>query len=269
MSDKQENKQQDNDQQELSSKVEQNRSDLVTKQKRSDFTKKSKPKTDPLLDMKLKEELSKIAMNQLNFFRAINQCYTELLINDQYSEKRGNSKQFWEDIIIDYEQYMVKLAEDINITIPMSLEIELIWRIHLLSPQNYINDCMRQFGKIIGHYCIDPKMKYIRHNSSKFRKEILKNLNPGNTGFIGPDLIMTDALKRQCKFIRKIIKINMFNPIDKNKINSSIARYEKFLETMWAENKPQGLIMVPTLDIDLIYHLHQLNIGLCNYGGCC
>ena len=221
------------------------------------------PVPTELFDDKLKDELSKIAMNQLNFFRSINQWYTELLINDQYDDKEGNSKQFWENVIIDYENYMTNLSQNINSTPPISLEMELIWRVHLLSPQIYVKDCVRQFGRIINHNCDDPKTNYIRHNSNNFRNEVLKNPNPGNTGFIGPDLIMTDALKRQCKFIRKIIKVNLFDPINKNKIGDSVERYEKFLKAMWAENKPQGLIMVPTLDIDLIWHSHQLNLGLC------
>eukprot|EP01084_Bolivina_argentea_P006764 12800_1 len=208
-------------------------------------------------DPALQQELETVSMNQLNFFRALNQWYSSLLIEDQYTEKQENNKLFWEGIIMDYEMYMDKIAADPSSEITVSIEMELVWRIHLLNPQCYVNDCMRKFGKLISR--TKEWQNHTRHDSNNFRRNVLNNQPPANTGFISPDLVMTDAIKRQCKFIRKMIKINMFDPITLDKIKASIIRYDQFLQSMWAPNKPQGLVMVPTLDLDLIWHSHQLN----------
>ena len=53
----------------------------------------------------------------------------------------------------------------------------------------------------------------------------------------------------------------MFNPITLPKITHAVGRYDQFLQSMWAPTKPPNLILVPTLDIDLIWHSHQLNPG--------
>ena len=44
-----------------------------------------------LFDSSLKSELSNIALNQLDFFQSINQWYSQLLFNDQYSNKQANN----------------------------------------------------------------------------------------------------------------------------------------------------------------------------------
>eukprot|EP01083_Nonionella_stella_P306564 1074128_1 len=220
-------------------------------------------------DPDLQQELETTSMNQLNFFRALNQWYSSLLIEDQYTDKQENNKLFWESIIMDYEMYMDKIAADPSSEntmrhriphsseITISLEMELVWRIHVLNPQCYVSDCIRKFGKIIGR--TKQWQNHTRHNTTNFRRNVLKNQSPANTGFISPDLVMTDAIKRQCKFIRKMIKINMFYPITLADIKAAITRYDQFLQAMWAPDKPQGLVMVPTLDLDLIWHSHQLN----------
>ena len=154
---------------------------------------------------------------------------------------------------------MALLASDNSPSWSVSREVELVWRVHLLNPQCYINDCMRQFGKVILHQCNDPNAVYYPHNQSQFRQKILHNHAPGRTGFIMPDLVMTDAIKRQCKFIHKMIKINLWKPIYLEQLDGAITRYSQFMAAMWAPDKPQGLIMVPTNDIDLIWHSHQLD----------
>ena len=130
-------------------------------------------------------------------------------------------------------------------------EIEVVWRVHLLNPQCYINDCVHHFGKVIPHQCDDPHIEYHGHDQQQFKSKILHNPYA--------DLVMTDAIKRQCKFIHKMIKINLWTPIYLEHIEGAITRYEQFMNAMWAPDKPQGLIMVPTNDIDLIWHSHQLD----------
>ena len=152
-----------------------------------------------------------------------------------------------------------------NMNIPKELvattsrEVELVWRVHLLNPQCYIKDCVRQFGRVVPHKCHEPNIEYLGHDQHEFREKVLLNRHPKRTGFIGSDLVMTDAIKRQCKFIHKMIKINLWSPIYLEHIDFAITRYEQFMTAIWAPDKPEGLVMVPTNDIDLIWHSHQLD----------
>merc|ERR1719334_961548 len=212
----------------------------------------------PLMNDALKLDLKNIALNQLNFFRQLNRHYPYLLMEETYNGKAGNNLQFWESMVVDYENYMSVIAEK-GPPSSMPREIELVWRVHMLNPQCYIDDCMRQFGKVILHDCKDPNATYPAHNRSSFRANIMKKQGLQRTGFIMPDLVMTDAIKRQCKFVHKMIKINLWNTIYLDNIEGAINRYEQFMAAMWAPDKPQGLIMVPTNDIDLIWHSHQLD----------
>merc|ERR1719334_1533907 len=213
----------------------------------------------PLMNDALKLDLKNIALNQLNFFRQLNRHYPYLLMEETYNGKAGNNLQFWESMVVDYENYMAVIAKKGPPSSSVPREIELVWRVHMLNPQCYIDDCMRQFGKVILHDCKDPNAMYPAHNRSSFRSNIIKKQGLQRTGFIMPDLVMTDAIKRQCKFVHKMIKINLWSTIYLENIEGAINRYEQFMAAMWAPDKPQGLIMVPTNDIDLIWHSHQLD----------
>ena len=137
----------------------------------------------------------------------------------------------------------------------VSLEVELVWRIHLLSPQHYVADCMRHFGRVIGHKCNDSNAVYPIRLHHKGQKQ-----EANGTGFISAELKMTDAIKRQCDFMQKMLKMNLnIEGFVGDKIDSAIDRYEQFLTAMWAPYKQQDLIFVPTVDIDLIWHSHQLD----------
>ena len=166
--------------------------------------------TIDLIDSTLRSELTNITLNQLNFFNSFNISYKDFVQSHGY---HGNQEKFWESVIIDYENYMEKLSKNPNFSIPMSLEMEFIWRVHILHPHYYINDCIQHFGKIINHQCSISNNKYIQHNSVNFRKAVFKTQDIKSNLFINDKLKMFDAIKRQCIFIRKIININTKSPM--------------------------------------------------------
>lgn len=57
----------------------------------------------PLFTDTLKTYLKNIALNQMNFFQLLCRHHPNLLMRDEYDEEPGNSKVFWESIIVDYE----------------------------------------------------------------------------------------------------------------------------------------------------------------------
>ena len=235
--------------------------------------------SEPLLSQALRSELKNTTWNQLEFFRSLNQHYSSLLREDDYdtSDDQGNSRSFWEHIITEYEvqcilrsnesdkitrrmslcsdldqNHMIQLSDDgTSQSLPASLEVEFVWRVHLVNPQSYIADCMNQFGKVIPHNCNDPY--------PQFERQVITTKSAKQQGVwdgYGLHWMMPSAIKRQCQFVDKIMSVEN---ITSDAIDGAIDRYEKFLHLMWAPDKPKGLIMVPTNDIDLIWHSHQLN----------
>lgn len=78
--------------------------------------------------------------------------------------------------------------------------------------------------------------------------------------FPGPFSIeLTAAVMRQGAFIEKMDSIRWTHPAhfrdDAGPLIRSVARYHAFLELMW---HTPGSFLVPTLDIDLAWHTHQL-----------
>ena len=135
-----------------------------------------------------------------------------------------------------------------------SLEVEFVWRVHMLNPQNYVADCMSRFGRVIPHKCNDqrPQFELQVIDSDSIQSDSIQN----RTGPLGGSLFMPSAIKRRCRFIDKILSVEH---ITSDALDGAIDRYEQFLHLTWAPDKPEGLSIVPTDDIDLIWHSHQLD----------
>jgi len=204
--------------------------------------------------------LKSIAMNQLNFFCVLKREYPNMLANVKYDEKAGNTLAFWESIVVDYENFMELLAKNATgNSWTVSREVELVWRVHALNPVHYVKDCLRRFGKVIPHQSDNPNAVYPAHSQQEFRKKVLKNEAPQRTGFITRNLVMTDAIKRQCNFVQKMVDLDKGKMTASQYVEAAIDRYEKFLNVAWSQDKPKGLRVVPTLNVDLIWHSHQLD----------
>ena len=141
----------------------------------------------------------------------------------------------------------------------VSREVKLVWRVHALNPVHYVKDCLRRFGKVIPHRSDDPNAVYPAHSQQEFRKNVIENEAPRRTGFITRDLVMTDAIKRQINFVRKMVEMDLGKMTVNEYVETAIDRYEKFLNAAWSPDKPKGFHMVPTMSIDLIWHSHQLD----------
>merc|ERR1719242_732944 len=230
----------------------------VTVSNGTDWIKTSGP--DGHFSDALRLSLKNIALNQFKCFDALNREYPNMLKNKEYDDKEGNSEAFWESIVVDYENYMELLAKNEGVASwTVSREVELVWRVHALNPVHYVKDCLRRFGKVIPHRSNDPNAVYPAHSQQAFREKVIGNKAPRRTGFITKDLVMTDALKRQCDYVRKMVELDMKKTTVNDYIETAIDGYQQFLNLAWSADKPKGLRVVPTLSIDLIWHSHQLD----------
>eukprot|EP01084_Bolivina_argentea_P054938 100753_1 len=195
-------------------------------------------------------DLSTIASNQIKFFNEL-QDKLRLFTTTEINLETICTVQQYETYIDNIAQ-IVSSKENLNKEIPPpSLGIELFWRTHLLNPNQYYNDCMRKYGMIIPHHIITTScnqyMLQIPHNiKSSQNKNFVRNF----------DLIT--AMKRQLKFAQKIYEINSKQPISSTQINIAIEKYYRFMYLLSHKSKPTSMISVPTTDIDLIWHSHQL-----------
>ena len=157
------------------------------------------------------------------------------------------------------QNFMELLAKNEIDSWTVSREVELVWRVHALNPVHYAKDCLRRFGKVIPHRSDDPNAVYPAHSQQEFRKKVINKEAPRRTGFITRELVMTDAIKRQINFVRKMVELDLGKTTVNQYIETAIDRYQQFLNLAWSPDKPKGVRMVPTLSIDLIWHSHQLD----------
>ena len=91
-------------------------------------------------------------LNSQEFIERIKQ---ELLLYVQLVPLIHNLKDndVLDDIILDYHHFMLNYNTNCNQYKSIPDHIKLIWRIHLMHPYTYYNDCMNHFLTII--YCFD------------------------------------------------------------------------------------------------------------------
>ncbi|KAK6887433.1 Glycine-rich domain-containing protein 1, partial [Candida tropicalis] len=74
---------------------------------------------------------------------------------------------------------------------------------------------------------------------------------------IGEDLV--DCVIRQGSFVEKMNKLNWLNsPLRNEGLSESLVRYRRFFELL--TEKTLNRMLVPTLDIDFMWHTHQLSL---------
>ncbi|VAH55360.1 unnamed protein product [Triticum turgidum subsp. durum] len=158
------------------------------------------------------------------------------------------------------------------------LDCEWIWHCHRLNPTRYVKDCKRLYGRMLDSKNVRSSI----HAKSKDQSEkVWTELYPGEpfeleytspsddsvyvddgtAGGISYDLI--SAVKRQSTFVYQVGTPNMH---DRRFLEDALARYKGFLYLIkMNQEKGMNLFRVPTYDVDLMWHTHQLNsVAYCN-----
>ena len=222
----------------------------------------------------LKEKLYftvELAKDQIEFFRSI-----ATLIQDGITIKH---KHVWDykwtmmntfkflmndpSMKIDSFNRMIKNINDIT---------QLIWRVHMLNPQSYYKDCIESFG-FINPFMIDQNQsRYALLNTDSFvtNANTIKDSDDvfaRQKKIFSASIDIESAVNRQIKFINKMndifdIKSNMDNI--EEKLEKCLLRYCTFLflhkeKLTKRYNDKNDFVLVPRLDMDLVWHSHQLN----------
>ncbi|KAG8384191.1 hypothetical protein BUALT_Bualt04G0092400 [Buddleja alternifolia] len=159
------------------------------------------------------------------------------------------------------------------------LDCEWVWHCHRLNPARYKKDCEEFYGRILDNQNI---VSSVGGTSTKATEEIWKTLFPG----VPYELDLTSALQdnicakkvgeEKCTKYDLILAVQRQSPFfyqvsrpymnDIRYLEGAVARYKGFLHLI-KRNKEKSIksFSVPTYDIDLIWHTHQLHpVSYCN-----
>lgn len=153
------------------------------------------------------------------------------------------------------------------------LDCEWVWHCHRLNPVRYKSDCEELYGRILDNFDVVSTVQGI---CSKQTEEIWNKMYPDEpynsdlTNLLPEDISektarlakytkydLISAAKRQSPFFYQVSRPYMKNDLF---IKEAVARYKGFLYLI-KRNKEKGVkrFCVPTYDIDLIWHSHQLH----------
>ncbi|XVF61462.1 hypothetical protein PTKIN_Ptkin08bG0131200 [Pterospermum kingtungense] len=153
------------------------------------------------------------------------------------------------------------------------LDCEWIWHCHRLNPVRYKSDCEELYGRILDNSNVVSSVQgtctrqteeiWTRFypnetydfDLTKASSENASETVPGLEKHTNYDLI--SAVKRQSPFFFQVSRAHISNDIF---IEEAVARYKGFLHLI-KRNREKFIkrFCVPTYDIDLIWHTHQLH----------
>ncbi|KAL2317584.1 hypothetical protein Fmac_031460 [Flemingia macrophylla] len=184
-------------------------------------------------------------------------------------------KYFWLPLLAKHGESPV--TED-PLVVP--LDCEWIWHCHRLNPVRYKADCMELYGRILGNSNVVsstqgtskeeseklwetmyPCEPYELDLSNDSVQDFSENVLEGKESATNYDLI--SAVKRQTTFFYQVSRPYWNEDIF---LEEAVARYKGFLHLI-KRNREKNLkrFCVPTYDIDLIWHSHQLHpVSYCN-----
>ncbi|BAT99399.1 hypothetical protein LR48_Vigan07g130500 [Vigna angularis] len=153
------------------------------------------------------------------------------------------------------------------------LDCEWVWHCHRLHPVRYKSDCEEFYGRVLDNFGVVSTVEGVCGRKTEeiwnklypdepYNADLL-NIFPGDISerisrlekYTKYDLI--SAAKRQSPFFYQVSRPHMKNDLF---IKEAVARYRGFLYLI-KRNKEEGRkrFCVPTYDIDLIWHSHQLH----------
>ncbi|XP_020586953.1 glycine-rich domain-containing protein 1-like [Phalaenopsis equestris] len=161
---------------------------------------------------------------------------------------------------------------DIGESLTVPLDCEWIWHCHRLNPIQYRKDCEKLYGRVLDKKNVQST---VHEKAKQQTAEIWASFYPDepfeldfrspSTGGTSNKHIETlntitydlvSAVKRQSSFYHQVCRPIMH---DKRFLDGAVARYKGFLHLI-KRNRERSIICfcVPTYDIDLMWHAHQL-----------
>ncbi|KAJ0233482.1 Glycine-rich domain-containing protein 2 [Hirschfeldia incana] len=146
------------------------------------------------------------------------------------------------------------------------LDCEWIWHCHRLNPVRYKTDCEELYGRVLDNSNV---LSSVNGTCKSLTETLWGRLYPTEPYDLDLDKSMSkteektttydlvSAVKRQCPFYYQVSRPHVDNEVF---LQEAVARYKAFLYLI-KRNRERSvkLFCVPTYDIDLIWHTHQLH----------
>ncbi|EOA16038.1 hypothetical protein CARUB_v10004166mg [Capsella rubella] len=151
------------------------------------------------------------------------------------------------------------------------LDCEWVWHCHRLNPVRYKSDCEQFYGRVLDNSGI---VSSVNGNNKSQTETLWKRLYPTEPYDLDLDKAISEpedvpvlekcttydlvsAVKRQSPFYYQVSRAHVDNDVF---LQEAVARYKAFLYLI-KRNRERSikLFCVPTYDIDLIWHTHQLH----------
>ncbi|KAK2986691.1 hypothetical protein RJ640_010916 [Escallonia rubra] len=216
----------------------------------------------------ISEDLVAVAKRQLQFLSAVDR--------NRWLYKEGPALQraihrynaCWLPLLAKHTEFRIMEGP---LVVP--LDCEWVWHCHRLNPVRYKTDCEELYGRILDNHNV---VSSIHGTSERETKEIWNNMYPDETYDLDLTRAFSDdiskvifgaakytrynlvsAIERQSPFFYQVSRPHMSNDLF---LEAAVARYKGFLHLI-KRNKERSIrrFCVPTYDIDLIWHSHQLN----------
>ncbi|XP_031385118.1 glycine-rich domain-containing protein 2-like isoform X2 [Punica granatum] len=212
-------------------------------------------------------DLVKAAKRQLQFLAAVDSAHC-LYDGPALDHAIDRYKYCWLPLLAKHA-----LSPITTEPLVVPLDCEWIWHCHRLNPVQYKIDCEEIYGRILDNQNVLSSI--IEGTSMRQTERLWNHMYPTESyhfeqccqSLMGTNCInmgaqrfkydLTAAVKRQCSFFNKVSK-SIIN--DDCYLEEAVARYKAFLHLIKRnEERYVKCFCVPTYDIDLIWHSHQLN----------
>ena len=142
----------------------------------------------------------------------------------------------------EYESFLLSGEGDVP-----SLEVEVVWRAHLLMPAAYAEDCAR----------LEGQQRLIEHSPepvASYRSGSGSSLSAGSGSVLQTDLV--SAVRRQRGFMRQMLELERAGAVTAEHLAAELEPYRAFLQQAGSADKE---LPVPGLLLDLVWHTHMLH----------
>ncbi|KAL9229519.1 hypothetical protein vseg_004977 [Gypsophila vaccaria] len=212
-------------------------------------------------------DLVEAAKTHLKFLAAVDHRNRFLYEDETLQRAIYRYNAFWLPLLAKHSKNPV--SED-PLVVP--LDCELIWHCHRLNPLRYKVDCQKLYGRILTNHKVISSIEATSKSATEeiwnkmypeepyeldlrrpFSEDVLKTRSE-NIKFTSYDLIA--AVKRQMNFTYQACRPHMSDELF---LREAEGRYKGFLHIIRTNRKTKSeSFNVPTYDIDLMWHTHQL-----------
>ncbi|KAG9006792.1 hypothetical protein FRB90_009736, partial [Tulasnella sp. 427] len=184
----------------------------------------------------------------------------------------------WKNVVANsvakFQAWAMQPQAPENSSLSVDLDILMVWHTYLLNPVKYQQDAIRLYPSLLrlefAYFCYtglrEPSLMFVVRSFAEVFGGITRGSLTPQSGraeaiaktlnVITPQLSdLESAVHRQASFIEKVVRLGWSEGSTDEFLTNCIQRYGCFLELVKAGNVHS---LVPTLDIDLAWHTHQL-----------